>query len=154
MVTPKEMAELEAYLKEMDKQNNHDYPTEMLRKFVGVYEQNKDLASRISSYEAIKDAGVFLSNYREICCFAEEILDSVDTDCVTPSDIQDCIMLVGNAIDDGMKICSEGSLHINKLSEVERAVLDLKEEILVELERAYDASMEVYNDRDIEMEMW
>lgn len=49
MVTKKEMSELEQYLKEKDKENNHDYPIEMLRKFVGVYEQNQKLSQNLNN---------------------------------------------------------------------------------------------------------
>lgn len=152
MVTKKEMAELEQYLKEKDKENNHEYPIEMLRKFVGVYEQNQELESKVSYLESVKASAVFLSNYREIMCFAEEILNGVDNGWTTPFDIQDCIMLVGNAIDDGIKICSDGALDSQRLTEVENAVMELKSNVLVELERSYDESQNVYDDRDIELE--
>lgn len=152
MVTKKEMAELEQYLKEKDKENNHEYPIEMLRKFVGVYEQNQELESKVSYLECVKASAVFLSNYREIMCFAEKIRDGMDNNYITVSIIQDFIMLIGNAIDDGMKICSEGVLDLQRLTDVENAVIELKDDILVEMERSYDALQNAYNDRDIELE--
>ena len=150
MVTDREIEELKTYLDTVIE--DHEFPTEMLRKLMSEHETKKYLQDEVERMQDLYRA----VEIRRMADEVKEVFDSDIEDLITYNEgyeeVNDAYIKAGLIVEDGMYLCSNGKLDLENLQMVENLVIKAKEEYIPALEKELFRDLE-YSDADIEMEL-
>ena len=150
MVTDREIEELKTYLDTVIE--DHEFPTEMLRKLMSEHETRKHLQDEVERmqdlYKAV-EIGRMADEVKEV--FESDIENLITYD-EGYEEVNDAYIKAGLIVEDGMYLCSNGKLDLENLQMVENLVIKAKEEYIPALEKELFRDLE-YSDADIEMEL-
>lgn len=150
MVTDREIEELKAYLDTVIE--DHEFPTEMLRKLMSEHEARKHLQDEVERMQDLYKA----VEIRRMADEIKEVFDSDIEDLITYDEgyekVNDAYIKAELIVEDGMYLCSNGKLDLENLQMVENLVIKAKEEYIPALEKELFRDLE-YSDADIEMEL-
>lgn len=150
MVTDREIEELKTYLDTVIE--DHEFPTEMLRKLMSEHETRKYLQDEVERMQDLYRA----VEIRRMADEVKEVFDSDIEDLITYNEgyeeVNDAYIKAGLIVEDGMYLCSNGKLDLENLQMVENLVIKAKEEYIPALEKELFRDLE-YSDADIEMEL-